>query len=325
MPSYTRILQSAAAATGNGTVIDARDYDSVVVQITGTFVGTVTWESSTDATTWAGLDATLQSSGVAAATATAVGIYRLPGGTFLRARISAYTSGSITATATADDTVGPAVSLGSGTATVGTVLLGAGTAEIGKLAAGTAEIGKLAAGTANIGDIDVLTLPELAAGTQFIGKVAKEKKIVSSTITFTDTNARATGDYCGTDTTPQAFTSVNRVSAGTVRLNNLVVISELETTPVALELWLFSATFTAPADNAAWTVSDADVANCVGVIKIASTDFVLSAVNGVATVSLDILVKPAAQSLFYALVARGTTPAWTTADGVILKLGVESD
>jgi hypothetical protein len=39
------------------------------------------------------------------------------------------------------------------------------------LGAGTAEIGKLAAGTANIGDVDVLTLPALVAGTANIGDV----------------------------------------------------------------------------------------------------------------------------------------------------------
>jgi hypothetical protein len=76
----------------------------------------------------------------------------------------------------------------------GTVALGAGTAEIGKLAAGVANIGDvdvltiaagdnnignvdivtlpaLVAGTANIGDVDVLTLPALVAGTANIGDV----------------------------------------------------------------------------------------------------------------------------------------------------------
>ena len=74
------------------------------------------------------------------------------------------------------------------------VVLGAGVAEIGKLAAGTANIGDvdvlsiaagdnnignvdivtlpaLVAGTANIGDVDVLTLPALIAGTALVGDV----------------------------------------------------------------------------------------------------------------------------------------------------------
>jgi len=55
--------------------------------------------------------------------------------------------------------------LAAGTASIGTVVLGAGTAEIGKLAAGTASIGTviLGAGTAEVG--------KLAAGTASIGTV----------------------------------------------------------------------------------------------------------------------------------------------------------
>ena len=45
--------------------------------------------------------------------------------------------------------------LAAGTASIGTVVLGAGTANIGALTAGTAEIGKLAAGTAAIGSVTV--------------------------------------------------------------------------------------------------------------------------------------------------------------------------
>ena len=44
-------------------------------------------------------------------------------------------------------------------------------AEAVVLGAGTAEIGKLAAGVANIGDVDVLTLPALVAGSANIGDV----------------------------------------------------------------------------------------------------------------------------------------------------------
>ena len=62
--------------------------------------------------------------------------------------------------------------LSAGTASIGTVVLGAGTAEIGKLAAGTAAIGKLAANSGvDIGDVDVTSLPALAAGSNTIGKV----------------------------------------------------------------------------------------------------------------------------------------------------------
>lgn len=95
-------LQAAAAATADGASLDMAGVSSVVVQILGTFVGTVTWEGSVDGgTTWAGLAlASLSSTTRArAATATAPGLHLLdqvPGLGLFRARISAYTSGAIT-------------------------------------------------------------------------------------------------------------------------------------------------------------------------------------------------------------------------------------
>ena len=74
--------------------------------------------------------------------------------------------------------------LAAGTASIGTVVLGAGTAEIGKLAAGTASIGTVILGTGSaqigklaansgvdIGDVDVTSLPSLPAGSNNIGDV----------------------------------------------------------------------------------------------------------------------------------------------------------
>lgn len=91
-------LQSAATATGNGTALDVRTASAISAQITGTFVGTVTWEGTVDGTNWIALQATNANDDSRATTATAPGIYSivLHGCVQFRARISAYTSGSIT-------------------------------------------------------------------------------------------------------------------------------------------------------------------------------------------------------------------------------------
>lgn len=93
-------LQDAATATGNGVQQAINNYGAVSLQITGTFVGTVTWEISNDGSNWVGVPALNKTTEVAALTATAPGIYEiaLGGVTFIRARISAYTSGTITVT-----------------------------------------------------------------------------------------------------------------------------------------------------------------------------------------------------------------------------------
>jgi hypothetical protein len=94
------ILQTAAVATGNGTPSHVSGLSWGVAQIVGITTATITWEATIDGATWAGIRATLLSSGTAAATATADGLYQidLRGLSQVRARISAYTTGTITVT-----------------------------------------------------------------------------------------------------------------------------------------------------------------------------------------------------------------------------------
>lgn len=98
-PSADVTMQNAAVATGNGTNLTVTGYGVAVIQVTGTFVGTVTFEGTTDGTNWVSISATQIGAGTILSTATTTGIFRLAvsGITTIRARISAYTSGSITA------------------------------------------------------------------------------------------------------------------------------------------------------------------------------------------------------------------------------------
>lgn len=176
----------------------------------------------------------------------------------------------------------------------------------------------LAAGTASIGS--------LAAGEAVIGKTVGVSTLVTSAVVFTDTNARATGDYCGTDTTPQAFLLASRVSGNCAVVKSIRITDYTTTAAVALELWLFSATFTAPADNAAWAITDAEAVTCLGVIPISTSKWYASSNNKVySDDTLGLVIKPGVTSLFYAIVARGTTPAWTTAAGLNIGLGILQD
>jgi hypothetical protein len=73
------------------------------IQIAGITTATITWEASQDGVTWAGILVTPLSSGTGALTATADGVYRVnvAGLAQIRARISAWTSGTITVSAQA--------------------------------------------------------------------------------------------------------------------------------------------------------------------------------------------------------------------------------
>ena len=97
-------MQTAAGATGNGVAIKATDagaggYAILSLQVTGTFVGTVTFECTINGTTWVALEmSSIGASGTLATTATAPGIWTadVMGLVQVRARVSAWTSGAIT-------------------------------------------------------------------------------------------------------------------------------------------------------------------------------------------------------------------------------------
>jgi hypothetical protein len=95
------VLQAAAAATGNGTPIDMKGVERLTVEVAGTFVGTVTFEGTIDDTSWFVVGLKTAADAAAVTTATAPGAWKLPDDgpslSQFRARVSAYTSGAITA------------------------------------------------------------------------------------------------------------------------------------------------------------------------------------------------------------------------------------
>lgn len=95
------LMQNAATATGSGTSMNIEGYSVAVISLTGTWAGTVTFEASADNSNWvpiAGADATGHSNSTASAvTADGQYAFNIAGYKSIRARISAYTSGSLTA------------------------------------------------------------------------------------------------------------------------------------------------------------------------------------------------------------------------------------
>lgn len=104
------VMQSAAGATGDGTALECVPGDgavlgTAVLQLSGTFTATVTFEATVDDSNWIAIQGTNLNAGTAASTATAAGLFRfnLAGLSKLRARVSAYTSGNVTVAAHAVD------------------------------------------------------------------------------------------------------------------------------------------------------------------------------------------------------------------------------
>ena len=88
-------FHTAAAATANGTLFPCSGYATVLAQISGTFVATVTWEGTVDNTNYVAIQAVNLNTGALATTATAAGLYAIPvsGLRLFRARMT-WTSGT---------------------------------------------------------------------------------------------------------------------------------------------------------------------------------------------------------------------------------------
>lgn len=145
---------------------------------------------------------------------------------------------------------------------------------------------------------------------------------VTSTPVLSAAGAYATGDYVGTTTTPQAFLNAVSVSGKRAVIKSIALTDKTTTAAIAMELWLFSATFTAPTDSAAWAISDADNLLCLGVIPISTSKWYATSNNkAYSDDTLALVIQPAATSLFYALVARGTQTTWVSGD-LQISLGI---
>lgn len=99
-----KALVASGSLTGTGTLfsVDVGDCSHQSTQLTGTFVGTVVWEACNDNTNFVTIGVVRRdtASPVEALSATTTGLYvgAIPA-RYFRARVSAYTSGTITATA----------------------------------------------------------------------------------------------------------------------------------------------------------------------------------------------------------------------------------
>lgn len=98
---FNETLQSGATATGNGTAMSVGGLATVGLAVEGITTATVTIEGSIDGTNYYAVLAYNPTAGSVASAVTADGIWIVPvaGLDKLRARVSAYTSGTIVVTA----------------------------------------------------------------------------------------------------------------------------------------------------------------------------------------------------------------------------------
>jgi hypothetical protein len=116
------------------------------------------------------------------------------------------------------------------------------------------------------------------------------------------------------------FANAARYSGGGGFIEGMILLDDAGE-DAATELWLFSETFTAMVDNAAWAPSEADLRNLVGIIDTAKGTYYAAGTPSAAVVEADQRFDLLGTSLFGQLVTRGT-PTYVATDDVTVILGV---
>jgi hypothetical protein len=145
--------------------------------------------------------------------------------------------------------------------------------------------------------------------------------LLTATPTLTVAANYASGDYVGTSAVAMTFTGAATPQSNTGTIISAILI-DYAAQSVSTELWLFDAAPTPPADSAAWTVTDADMLKCIGIIPF--TTYYASGANVISFAKgVGIAYKTATGNLFGCLVTRGT-PTYASGD-VTVRLVVWQD
>lgn len=152
--------------------------------------------------------------------------------------------------------------------------------------------------------------------------------VTSNTITITLTpTISAAGIYAAGDALGGLLTFANAALAagGTGTITKIVIIDEdQERAPI--DIVFFDRTFTATADNAPFDPTDADLANVIGYVDVAATDYANFVDNSVAAkasglrMPFDYVLN--GTSLFAQMVVR-SAPTYTATDDITIKITVQ--
>lgn len=162
-----------------------------------------------------------------------------------------------------------------------------------------------------------------------LGKVAGFTSVASGSVTRpANTTQYATGDAIGTAATSVIeLTGCGRQLGGSGVISNVLVVDDAApATKADLELWLFASAPAGEVDNAAFTPTDAELLELVGVVDLGSSPYVGdgNCVYQALTQNLCYRCSDEDRSLYGTLVVRNT---YTPVSGEVftVSLGVLQD
>lgn len=152
----------------------------------------------------------------------------------------------------------------------------------------------------------------------------RDRRIVTRSLTPTI----ATGAYTAKDAVGGLLTFVNAVDAdvGSGTIKSLIIVDEAKQNDITI-LHLFDRTFTASADEAIFSPSDADLVNHIGYIKMLATDMEELDDNGIGVIrniDMPFTLVSGGTSLFGQIMTLGT-PTYGDAGGLTVKLVIEQN
>lgn len=144
------------------------------------------------------------------------------------------------------------------------------------------------------------------------------------TPTISSGAAYASGDVVGGQMT---FTNAARVSGGSGVIQSITVLDRSQAQRASIDLVFFDRSVTIAADNAAFATSDADMANCLGVVSIGPYNTAwpgtpLNSVSTLVNVGLPFVLN--GTDLFCAAVVRAT-PTYTSTGDLTFSLVILQD
>lgn len=163
-----------------------------------------------------------------------------------------------------------------------------------------------------------------------------QRQIFTITPTISTTPAYTAGDCLGG---LQTISNAARFSGGGGVIRSVTVLDKTQAQRSAFDIFLFNGSITATTDNAAFAGSDADMAKCIGVISILTTDyntaFAGTPLNSVAfkpDTKTNTLPQAMAipyycsgsTTLYAQLVTRGT-PTYTSTTDIVVQLNCTLD
>ena len=157
------------------------------------------------------------------------------------------------------------------------------------------------------------------AGTAHIGSVSGHG-VTIAVIPVVTAGAYSAGDAVGTII---PFANAARVSGGGGVLKQVTIIDDAGQ-DAELELWLFSESFTAIADNAAFAPAEAELEKLICIVS--TTDGTWRAAGTPSAVVVEVAQRYdlTGTSMFGQLVTRGT-PTFAAVDDVTVKIGLLQD